>query len=131
MHSGLAESNNRQTSRFLWYPTVVVFCVGLAIQLLCVFAVWPAAQRSRFANFSIEDSLLYSTTADTFETKGLLYDGEDVTVRDRVPLYPLIIIGIRRVAGLVGCPELALETLTNALARMRSRVLFCFAWYLP
>jgi hypothetical protein len=83
-----------------------------------VLWLWPLAQQSGWRNYWFDDRYLYDQAATMQERFGLLGDDprELDAVRDRMPLYPLLLRGLRRLETLTAIPVPAWSILLNVIA---------------
>jgi 4-amino-4-deoxy-L-arabinose transferase-like glycosyltransferase len=96
------------------------FIVGNALIpiVIVVIALWPKAQQTGWQNYWCDDRYLYDRAATMFGTHGILDDDpkELDAVRDRMPLYPLLLLGLWPLEWLTGIPVPASSIIINTLA---------------
>jgi 4-amino-4-deoxy-L-arabinose transferase-like glycosyltransferase len=93
--------------------------------LIVVLTLWPLAQRTQWRNYWFDDRYLYDQAASMQERLGLHGDdpAELDAVRDRMPLYPLLLRGLRQLEELTTIPVPAWSILTNVAAQGLSTLL--------
>src|SRR4029079_3583175 len=81
------------------WPTYGLLLVNAALpSLIVMLALWPLAQQTHWRNFWFDDRYLYDQAASMQERLGLFGDdpAELDAVRDRMPLYPLLLRAFRQ-----------------------------------